>query len=64
MTFETGEVIPHRIVRLAIRDRAAARTSVQRILQWDFDRIVVTHGDVLENGGHQRFAAAFAFLGT
>ena len=28
-----------------IRDRAAARSSLQRILEWDFDRVVVTHGE-------------------
>ena len=49
-------------MRLGIRDRRAARASVDKILQWDFDRIIVTHGDVLETGGHERFAAAFAFL--
>ena len=57
-----GRFGPHRIVRLAIRDRTAARASVERILQWNFDRVIVTHGDVLETGGHERFTAAFAFL--
>jgi hypothetical protein len=57
-----GRFGPHRLVRSLIRDRAAARASVDRILAWDFDRIIVSHGDVLEAGGHQRFAEAFAFL--
>lgn len=57
-----GRFGPHRIVRLAIRDRTAARASVERILQWNFDRVIVTHGDVLESNGHARFAEAFAFL--
>ena len=58
----TGRFGPHRIVRAAIRDRAAVRASIDRILGWDFDRITVTHGEVLETGGRQRFAEAFAFL--
>lgn len=57
-----GRFGPHRLVRFTIRDRRAARASVDRILRWDFDRVIVTHGDVLESGGHDRFAAAFAFL--
>jgi Domain of unknown function (DUF4336) len=57
-----GRFGPHRLVRTMIRDRRAARRSVDDILTWDFDRIIVTHGDVLEMGGRQRFAAAFAFL--
>jgi len=53
---------PHRIVRASIRDRAAARASVETLLGWDFDRIVVAHGEVLETGGHEAFAKAFAYL--
>lgn len=53
---------PHRLMRLLIRDRAAARGSVEKLLQWNFDRVIVTHGEVLETGGHERVAAAFAFL--
>jgi len=58
-----GRFGPHRFVRFLMRDRAAARESVRQILNWDFDRVVVTHGDVLETGGKQQLAAAFAFLG-
>lgn len=47
---------------LMIRDRRAARASVDAILGWDFERVIVAHGDVLETGGRERFAAAFAFL--
>jgi hypothetical protein len=54
---------PHRIIRFGIRDRAAAHESVQRILQWDFDRVVVTHGEVLASGGKRAFAEGFAYLG-
>lgn len=58
----TGRFGPHRLVRLGIRDRAAAARSLDRILEWDFDRIVVSHGDVLESGGHARLEEAFAWL--
>ena len=58
-----GRFGPHRMVRLLLRDRGAARQSVQRILSWDFDRVIVTHGEVLESGGKARFAEAFRFLG-
>lgn len=57
-----GRFGPHRLVRLLIRDRRAARASVDRILRWDFDRIVVSHGEVLERDGRERLAAGFAFL--
>jgi len=62
MVGATGRFGPHRVLRLLIRDRAAARTSIDRILAWDFDRVTVTHGAVLERGGKARLAEAFAFL--
>jgi len=34
--------------RLGWKDRAAARESLQRILSWDFSRIVIAHGDLIE----------------
>ena len=39
------------------------RASVDRILGWHFDRVVVTHGDVIESGGRERLRAAFEWLG-
>ena len=57
-----GQFGPHRLVRMIIRDRKAARESVAKILEWDFDRVIVTHGDVLESGGKAKFAAAFSYL--
>jgi len=59
----TGRFGPHRILRAAIRDRAAARESLAAILRWDFDRVIVTHGSVLEHGGRASLERAFAFLG-
>ncbi len=57
-----GRFGPHRVVRLGIRDRAAARRSLDALLAWDFDRVVMSHGDVLEVGGKDRLRDAFAFL--
>jgi hypothetical protein len=56
----TGRFGPHRIIRLAIRDDRAAGASLQAIRGWDFDRVVMSHGDVLERGGKAAFETAFA----
>lgn len=53
---------PHRIVRFGIRDRAAGRRSIDQILNWDFDRVIVSHGAVLESGGKSAMAKAFDYL--
>jgi hypothetical protein len=47
---------------LLIRDHRAARQSLERILGWDFDRIVVAHGDVLSSGGRETLREGYAWL--
>lgn len=54
---------PSRMVRLTMRDKAAVRAAVDRILSWDFDRVTVTHGDVLETGGRDALREAYRGIG-
>jgi hypothetical protein len=51
-----------RLFRSTIRDRAALRGSLDHILAWDFDRIVVGHGRNVEAGGRDLLRQAYAFL--
>lgn len=54
---------PSRIFRYAmLKDARRLRASVDRILDWDFDRVTVAHGDVLERGGRKALREAFAWL--
>ncbi|MCJ7754760.1 MAG: DUF4336 domain-containing protein [Thermoanaerobaculales bacterium] len=53
---------PHRFIRWSIRDRNAALRSLRTILEWDFDRVIVTHGDIVETGGKAKMKKAFAFI--
>jgi len=53
---------PTAAFRLAVRERAAARASVERVLAWDFDRIVTGHGAIVERGGREAFERAYAWL--
>jgi hypothetical protein len=57
-----GKFGPSRLWRLLMRDRITARAAVDRILTWDFDRVIMAHGDVLETGGHEAFRDSFAWL--
>jgi hypothetical protein len=57
-----GQLGPTKLDPLLIRDRAAARESLDKILAWDFDRVVVAHGDVLETGGHRILSDGYAWL--
>ncbi len=57
-----GRFGPSTLDPLLIRDRGAARQSLERILTWDFDRVVVAHGDVLERGGHDALSRGYDWL--
>lgn len=48
--------------RLLIRDRAAARRQVDRMLAWDFDRILLAHGPPIAAGGREVLRRAYAWL--
>jgi len=51
---------PSRLIRrLAVSDRDALGMSIERVLHWDFDRIVPGHGDVIEHGGPDSLRAAW-----
>lgn len=55
-----GRFGPARTSRaILLRDRAGVAAWIQRILRWDFERIVVAHGEVLEAGGRETLCDAF-----
>lgn len=47
---------------LMIRDRRLARRQVDRILAWDFDRIVLSHGSMIDRDGPAVVRHAYAWL--
>ena len=49
-----------RMWRWLTKDEAAAAASANAVLAWDFDRVVVAHGDVVEADAHPRTRAALA----
>jgi hypothetical protein len=53
---------PSRLLKSTIRDRAAFRQSLDVVLGWDFDRIILSHGANIDSGGRQLLREAFAVL--
>ncbi len=53
---------PTRFERLMIRDRGAAKRSLERILNLEFERVIVTHGVVLERDGLEAMRRSFEWL--
>jgi hypothetical protein len=49
---------------LFVKDRAALSASLDTVLEWDFDRIVLTHGAIVESDGRATLREAYRFLGS
>jgi hypothetical protein len=58
-----GHFGPSRLARSFMKDKRAVRQSVEQVLELDFDRVIVTHGQVLESGGHDALEEAFKNIG-
>lgn len=48
--------------RLLVDDRAVAASSAAAVLGWSFDRLIVAHGEVVEDGAHERMREALAWM--
>lgn len=57
---EPGATILERV--LMRKTRAAAREQVDRILAWDFERILLAHGAPILHGGREVLRKAYAWL--
>ena len=57
-----GKVALSRAIRLAFRDRAATRRSLDTLLALPWSRIVPAHGEVIEGDAKQALRDAYAWL--
>lgn len=51
-----------RVWRFLVKDRAAAARSTADVLGWDFERIVVAHGDVVEDDAREHARRALTWM--
>jgi hypothetical protein len=54
-----GTWLPDRLVN---RDRQAARQTIERVLQWDFSRVIMAHGRIAEGAGPADLRAAYHWV--
>lgn len=56
---------PSILEKIATTDKAKVRQSAQQILNWDFDRVIMAHGSIVEQGGKAKFKQGYdRFLGS
>lgn len=50
---------PTLLERLATTEIESVRKSVEKILDWDFDRVIMAHGTVIEKNGKEKFKEGY-----
>lgn len=53
-----------RLMRFMLKDLRATRVSVEKIFEWDFDRVIMSHGEVVERDGREALRESFGWLLT
>jgi hypothetical protein len=48
--------------RVGLSNKCAAGRALDEILAWNFDRIIVGHGEIVETGGREALARGYAWL--
>jgi hypothetical protein len=51
-----------RLLRSMVRDRQAAAASAERVLRWDFERVVMAHGEIIEQDAHARMSEVLGWM--
>ncbi|HVJ90650.1 MAG TPA: hypothetical protein VM580_12665 [Labilithrix sp.] len=51
-----------RVWRFLVKDHAAAARSAEHVLSWDFERVVVAHGDVIEGDARAQTRHALRWM--
>jgi hypothetical protein len=49
-------------MKIAFLNRSLARQSLERLLSWDFDKLIIAHGECIESGAKQYIKRAFRWL--
>lgn len=56
---------PSLLERFATKETEKVKKSVQKVLAWDFDRVIMAHGSIVESDAKQKFREGYEwFLGT
>jgi hypothetical protein len=57
-----GDITVPLDIRHTMKNEAAARRSIERILDWEFERVIVGHGEIAERDAKRRVREAFDWL--
>lgn len=53
---------PSILEKLATREKAKVKNSIQKVLEWDFERVIMAHGTIIENQGKEKLKKGYDWL--
>ena len=60
-----GQLSPSLLEKLATKEKEKVKNSVQKILCWDFNRVIMAHGSIIKEDGKKLLKEGYErFLGT
>ncbi len=59
ITGDFNHLKPSLLEKIATSDKQKVKTSVTKILEWDFERVIMAHGSIIESNGKQKFKQGY-----
>ncbi len=60
-----GKLAPSFLEKLASKETQKVKQSFQKVFEWDFDRVIMAHGSIVETGAKPKLKQGYEnFLGT
>lgn len=53
---------PSLLEKIAIRDKEITRKAINKILAWDFKRVIMAHGNIVEKNAKEKLTAGYQWL--
>jgi len=50
---------PSILEKLAIREKQKVKNSIQTVLKWNFERVIVAHGSIIDNQGKEKLRKGY-----
>ena len=57
-----GVLKPSWLEKIAVQNKPELKEAIERVLQWDFKRVIMAHGQIVETDAKQQLAKAYQWL--
>ena len=57
-----GKLKPYWLDKIASQDKQKLKKSIDKILTWDFQRVIMAHGTIVENNAKEQLTAGYQWL--